>query len=189
MTIIVLTTLALILAWLYAVYAHTFVWRKHYHEENKYRLRKEKSDLIYLIATGRLTPDDEFFTRTYGLLDSFEDVCGHFSLKHVVGIAERTSEKSLDEPEVHRLSGLLQSKPKDVQEVFRNSYQTIGRIILQNSLTISVSLFLARKAFIRFIFNRLPDFVKTLGKNLFSRQWEIIRTLLTFEEGMNLRIS
>jgi len=187
MIFVLLLTVIAVALFLFLLVTQLTVWKKHLALQKKYLIRKEKSELVYLVGLGKIKATDELFEKTYLTLNSFEQVCGKFSFRHIITIMENDKD-FFRKQDVVRISDLLKSSTEDVQKVIRHSYETIGRIILRNSHTTSFFFFLVRKTFVKILFEKFPQFILDSLKRLFRNQWETISTLIYFEDKMNLRL-
>lgn len=188
MIFIFLLTVIAVGLFAFLTFSHLMVWERHWALEKKYLVRSEKSELIYLVGLGKMKPGDELFKKTYEALDVFEEVCGHLSFRHLINALENDSDV-FNKEHANELVRLMASSPTDVKDIVRHCYETIGKIVLKNSLTTSFFFYLIRKTFVKIMFYRLPRFVLDSIKRVFKKRWNAISNLIYFEDKMNLRFS
>lgn len=189
MIFIFLLTVVAVALFVFLMFSQLTVWKRHWALEKKYLVRAEKSELVYLVALGKMKPEDKLFEKTYETLDLFEEVCGHLSFRHLITALEGADKDVFNKEHANELVRLMASSTIEVKNVVRHSYETIGKIVLKNSLTTSFFFFLVRKTFVKLVFYRLPRFILDSIKRVFRKRWEAISNLIYFEDKMNLRFN
>lgn len=107
----------------------------------KYKLFQVRDNLIYLVASGKLSEDDFVFQRFYKAINYFIEVSDHLNLGNLVAALEDARKKGLDPAEEktrHAIRNELKKKGPEVNEVANSFYVTVLQILIENSFLLSL---------------------------------------------------
>ena len=122
-----------------AVYRN--VYKKEMQADNRYKLYKIRDDLIFLVAKGAIEEDDFIFKTFYEWTNTYIQKIHKFTLKEINKAMQEAKQKGyLKEIEefTAKMEQELAHKDKEVKKVTQEFFQTMGEILIRNSLTVKL---------------------------------------------------
>ena len=161
-----------------------FLFRKErIRSRKRYLLRERKDQLVLLAIESKINLNDVLFKEVFQFLDSFEDVCDHVSLKHVLEELERRKMNPFNQKKTVNLIDLVEKSPKEVQVVVKTALRESALMIISNSLSVRFVFYLLKIA----VLKKLPRWVRAKVKKIFGSKWETAKSLLTIDEHYGLK--
>ncbi len=148
-----------------------------------YLLRKRKDELVFLAVENKIAVDDQLFKDMFQFLESFESVCDHLSLKHLLEDLNHRKVNPMDARNFDEFKKRIEKSDKEVQQIVLASLQETALMVISNSATVRFLFYVLKVA----LFKKMPNWLKRKIKSYFGPLWDTTRGIIAIDKTFGLR--